>query len=113
MTSTTVSATLDVLHEWFCTHGIPEQLVTDYGSQFTATFKVFTEHNGIRHFRSPPYHLASNGLAERFIQSLKQSLKASLNDGHSLVQCVSSYLLSYRTTAHARTGVPPCQLLMS
>ena len=114
MTSTTVSATLDVLREWFCTHGIPEQLVTDNGSQFTAdAFKVFTKNNGIRHIRSAPYHPASNGLAECFVQSLKQSLKASLNDGRSLVQRVSSYLLSYRTTAHATTGIPPCQLLMS
>ena len=36
MTTTTVSVTLDVLREWFLVHGIPEQLVTDNGSQFTA-----------------------------------------------------------------------------
>ena len=114
MTSTTVSATLDALREWFCTHGIPEQLVTDNGSQFTAdAFKEFTQLNGIRHIKSAPYHPASNGLAERFIQSLKQSLKATLNDGRSLIQRIASYLLMYRTTAHATTGVPPCQLLMS
>ena len=114
MTSTTVSATLDTLREWFCTHGIPEQLVTDNGPQFTAdAFKEFAQLNGIRHIKSAPYHPASNGLAERFIQSLKQSLKASLNDGRSLIQRISSYLLTYRTTAHATTGVPPSQLLMS
>ena len=114
MSTTTVSATLDVLREWFCTHGIPEQIVTDNGSQFTAdAFKVFTQRNGIRHVKSAPYHPASNGLAERFVQSLKQSLKASLNDGRSLTQRLSSYLLTYRTTAHATTGVPPCKLLMS
>ena len=114
MSTTTVSATLDVLREWFCTHGIPEQIVTDNGSQFTAdAFKVFTQRNGIRHVKSAPYHPASNGLAERFVQSLKQSLKASLNDGRSLTQRLSSYLLTYRTTAHATTGVSPCKLLMS
>ena len=36
MSSTMVSATLDVLREWFSVHGIPEQLVTDNGSQFTS-----------------------------------------------------------------------------
>ena len=114
MSSTTVSATLDALREWFGTHGIPEQLVTDNGPQFTAdAFKEFTQLNGIRHIKSAPYHPASNGLAERFIQSLKQSLKASLNDGRSLTQRISSYLLTYRTTAHATTGVSPSQLLMS
>ena len=52
------------------------------------------------------------GLAEKFIQSLKHSLKASQHDGRSLSQCVSSYLLSYRSTTHATTGVAPCKLLM-
>ena len=112
MTSTTVSATLDVLREWFCSNGIPEQLVTDNGPQFTAdAFQHFTQMNGIRHTRSAPYHPASNGLAERFVQSFKMSLKASVNDGRSLTQRLSSFLLTYRTTAHATTGVPPCKLL--
>ena len=113
MSTTTVPATLDVLREWFSVHGIPEQIVTDNGSQFTSdSFKVFTQRNGIRHVKSAPYHPASNGLAERFVQSFKQSLKASLNHGRSLTQRLSSYLLTYRTTAHATTGVPPCKLLM-
>ena len=97
-----------------CVYGIPEQIVTDNGSQFTAdAFKVFTQRNGIRHVKSAPYHSASNGLAERFVQSVKQSLKASLNDERTLTQRLSSYLLTYRTTAHATTGVPLCRLLMN
>ena len=52
--------------------------MTDNGPQFTAEeFDIFTKRNGIKHVKSAPYHPASNGLAERFIQSLKQSLKAS------------------------------------
>lgn len=102
-----------MLREWFATHGIPEQVVTDNGPQFVAEeFEIFVKRNGIKHVKSAPYHPASNGLAERFIKSLKQSLKASENDGRSLCQRLHSYLLSYRTTAHSTTGVPPCQLLM-
>ena len=94
MTSTTVSKTLYVLREWFSRHGISEHLVTDNGLQFIAEdFETFTHHNGIKHTRSAPYHPASNGLAEGFIQSLKQSLQASQNDGHCLSQRVFSYLL--------------------
>ena len=85
MSSTTVSKTLDVLREWFSTHGIPEHLVTDNGPQFIAEeFETFAKCNGIKHVKSAPYHPASNGLAERFVQSLKQSLKASQHDSRSL-----------------------------
>ena len=87
ISTTTVSRTCDVLREWFASHRIPEQLVTDNGPQFTAEeFEIFTKQNGIKHVKSAPYHPASSGLAERFIQSLKQSLKASINDGRSLCQ---------------------------
>ena len=48
----------------------------------------------------------------RGLYSLKQSLKATVNDDRTLVQRLSSYLLTYRTTPHATTGVPPCKLLM-
>ena len=110
MSSTTVSKTLNVLREWFTSHGIPEQIVTDNGPQFIAEeFDVFTKRNGIKHVKSAPYHPASNGLAKRFIQSLKQSPQ---NDGRSLCQRLSSYLLTYRTTSHSTTGVPPCKLLL-
>ena len=85
-------------------------LATDNGPQFIA--EDFAKRNGIKHVKSAPYHPASNGLAERFIQSLKQSLKASQDDGRSLSQRISSYLLTYHTTKHATTGVPPCKLFM-
>ena len=113
MNSTTASKTLDILREWFAFHGVPEHLVTENGPQFVSEeFELFTRRNGIKHIKSAPYHPASNGLAERFIQSLKHSLKASQRDGRSLSQRVSSYLLSYRSTTHATTGVAPCKLLM-
>ena len=46
----------------------PEHLVTDNGLQFVAEeFNMFAKQNGIKHTRSAPYHPASNGLAERFV----------------------------------------------
>lgn len=112
MNSTTVSKTLDVLRDWFGSHGLPHQLVTDNGPQFVAQeFDKFCKSNGIKHVRSAPYHPASNGLVERFVQTLKQSLKATLNDGRSLSHRLSSFLLTYRTTVHATTRVAPCELL--
>ena len=78
MQTTTVSKTIDVLRQMFSMYGVPEHVVSDNGPQFTAEeFAVFLERNGVRHTRSAPYHPATNGLAERFVQSLKQGLRAS------------------------------------
>lgn len=50
MTSTTTAATMDVLREWLAQHDIPEQVVTDNGTQFTSeAFENFTKQNGIKH----------------------------------------------------------------
>ena len=77
MSSTTVAKTIKILRNIFASYGLPEQIVTDNGPQFTATdFAKFMKANGIRHIRSAPYHPASNGLAERLIQSFKQAVKA-------------------------------------
>jgi len=49
-------------------------------------------------------------LAERAVQTMKTSLRKQ-GEG-SLQDRVSRFLLSYRVTPHATTGVPPCELLM-
>ena len=113
MKSTTSAKTIEVLRTMFSAHGLPEQIVTDNGPQFVSEdFEAFLKQNGIKHIRTAPYHPSSNGLAERFVQSLKLALKASLNSGMSLTQRLSNYLLTYRTTPHATTGVSPCSLFL-
>ncbi|XP_018397093.1 PREDICTED: uncharacterized protein K02A2.6-like, partial [Cyphomyrmex costatus] len=54
----------------------PETLVSDNGRTFIAEeFQNFLKNNGIYHKRTAPYHPATNGLAERFVQTLKQALR--------------------------------------
>ena len=62
--------------------------------------------------RSTPYHPATNGLAERFVQSFKQGLKVSQSSGLSLNCRLSYYLLLYRSTPHSTTGVTPSSLFL-
>ena len=60
--------------------------MTDNGPQFVAEdFAMFAKLNGIKHICCTPYHPASNGLAERFVQSLKMALKAMVV--HYSVEC--------------------------
>ena len=48
--------------------------------------------NGIRHLRSAPYHPATNGLAERFIQTFKKAMKAGMKEKGELKQCLENFL---------------------
>ena len=113
MRETTAAKTINVLHTVFSTFGLPEHLVTDNGPQFVSEdFAMFCRLNGIKHIRCAPYHPASNGLAERFVQSLKSALKASVNSGLPLQRRVQNFLLNYRSTPHATTGVSPSSLFL-
>ncbi|XP_031422660.1 uncharacterized protein K02A2.6-like [Clupea harengus] len=112
MRSTTAQKTIEKLAEMFSRFGFPEQLVSDNGPQFvSADLAKFLERHGIQHIRSAPYHPATNGLAERFIQSMKHSLKASQGQG-SLHQRLHAFLLSYRNVPHGTTKESPSTLLM-
>lgn len=113
MTSTLSEKTIEVLRSLFSRYGLPEQIVTDNGPQFTsAEFSDFTKGNGIKHIRSAPYHPASNGQVERFVQTLKRSLKASQQDNKSLQHLLSEFLFEYRATPHSTTKESPSQLFL-
>ncbi len=108
--STTSRTTVRLLEQLFATHGFPEVIVSDNGTCFaSAEFSVFCAANGIRHLRTAPYHPASNGLAERAVQTVKQGLKK--NQGGDLQQRLARFLLSYRRTPQSTTNVSPAELL--
>ena len=73
MGSITTQATIETLKTIFCTHGLPEVIVTDNGPSFNSI--QFSKQNGIRHIRSAPYHPESNGHAEPADKSLNQALR--------------------------------------
>lgn len=58
MPSTTSQLTIDVLRSLFSRYGLPEQLVSDNGPQFTSEeFAQFMKNNGIKHILCtvPPF----------------------------------------------------------
>ena len=112
MTSTTAEQTIQVLRNIFANHGLPEQLVSDNGPQFVSSdFAEFCKSNAIKHLWVAPYHPASNGLAERMVQTFKQAMRRTKNEG-PLQHRIANFLLTYRTTSHTTTNVAPCTLLM-
>jgi len=113
MTSTTTTKTIEALCDMFSRYGIPRQIVSVNGPQFTsAEFDRFINTNGIKHMCVAPYHPASNGLAERMVQTLEKSLHASHVAGTPLAKSLATFLFKYRTTPHTTTGVSPCSLIM-
>ncbi|KII65711.1 Gag-Pro-Pol polyprotein [Thelohanellus kitauei] len=102
--------TIKALQEVFCRTGFPRKIVTDNGPQFVSlSFRQFLKENNIEHVTSPCYHPASNGLAERFIQTLKGSLgETSNSDINTKLQ---KFLLSYRNSIHSSSGNSPAKLL--
>lgn len=75
MNKTTAIKVIEALESIFVNYGIPTQLVSDNGPPFTSKeFVGFCEQLGIQCTKSPAYHPQSNGLAERFVQTVKSSL---------------------------------------
>ena len=115
MKNTTTSATVNVLIEIFARFGIPIQLVSDNGPQLTSQeFEDFMKKLGIKHIRVAPYRPQSNGLAERMVKTLKQSLRAAMaaKDHRTVHQLLGSFLMKYRNVEHATTGVAPAEAML-
>ena len=107
----TSQTTISTLRSIFATHGLPEMLVSDNGPSFkSAEFQGFLKRNGIRHVTVAPYHPASNGLAERAVQTFKSGLKKTTEG--ALPTRLARFLFQYRITPHTTTGISPAELLM-
>ena len=113
MTTTTAMQTIAVLKNIFATHGLPVSMVTDNGPQFTSDeFETYMKFCGIKHVKSPPYHPATNGEAERVVRTFKNSIRKTLLHTKDLHSCVANFLLGYRTSKHSTTNCSPAELLM-
>lgn len=112
MQSTTSGSTIEKLQELFARFGSPETLVSDNGTQFTSQeFEDFMKSIGTRHVLTAPYHPSTNGLAERFVQTLKAALRKGVAT-ESLQQTLNKFLWNYRNISHSTTGEPPAVLLL-
>lgn len=96
---------IEGLKQAFSRYGIPDELISDNGPQFTSTeFHHFMNLYGCNHITSSPRHPQGNGLVERTVQTIKRLLKKSTpNTGNDFYLA----LLAYRSTPHESTGISP------
>ena len=112
MHTATSATTIQALRNMFAKFGLPDQIVSDNGSQFCSDeFQSFLKVNGIRHIRSAPYHPSTNGLAERFVQSFKLAMKSAKASETTIHECLARYLIAYRNAAHNTTQASPASLM--
>ncbi|UYV60875.1 K02A2.6-like, partial [Cordylochernes scorpioides] len=114
MRETTTRKTIEQLRRLFSSYGLPEELVSDNGPQFTGSeMKGFLEGNGIKQTLIPAYHPQSNGLAERAVRTIKTALdKNKRKIGDTIQDTLSKVLLAYRSTPHVTTGKTPSELFI-
>ncbi|XP_043916150.1 LOW QUALITY PROTEIN: uncharacterized protein K02A2.6-like [Protopterus annectens] len=106
----TSTTTIECLRKSFSSQGLPETIVSDNASCFMSVeFKDFLGKNGIVHVTSAPYHAASNGCAERAVQTFKSMMKKA-GEG-SMAAKVSRVLFNYRITPQSTTGLSPAEML--
>lgn len=89
------STVISRLRRTFSQWGVPRTLVTDNGPSFiSAETTQWLKAVGCNHLTTPPYHPQSNGVAERFVRTVKESVSAL---GLSQ-QNIDKFLLFYRSS---------------
>jgi Integrase core domain len=110
--NTDTRTTIRILRRTFSRFGIPVTVVSDNGSQFrSAEMERFTKLNGVRHKFTAPYHPASNGQAERYVQMLKRGLRCMADEPGDLDLKLDRLLLQYQNASNSTTGQSPAELM--
>ena len=98
------------LKDIFTEIGIPRCIVSDGGTQFTSQeFQDFTKTWGIYHRVTSPTNAQSNGQAEHFVQTIKNSLSKAIEGGEDPHLAI----LAYATTPLNHSLPSPAELLNS
>ena len=103
----------DELIKIFSRVGVPQEILTDQGSNFTS--QLLAELYRMLHvkpIRTTPYHPQTDGLVERFNQTLKLMLrKTTAKEGKDWDRLLPFLLFAYREVPQASTGFSPFELL--
>ena len=78
--------------QFFLEYGWPETLISDNGPCYTAeAFTNMMKEYGVNHITSSPHYLQSNGLAEKFVQIVKNMFYKEKEGGKDLFMCLMIY----------------------
>eukprot|EP00731_Ephydatia_muelleri_P005837 Em0003g85a len=106
-------AVAEELGKLFSRVGIPREILTDQGTNFTSQllaelYRLLNVHS----IRTTPYHPQTDGLVERFSQTLKAMLRRTVTEeGKDWDRLLPYLLFAYREVPQASTGFSPFELL--
>lgn len=105
-------STIEILRNVFARNGYPDVMVSDNAAIFKSNeFQSFCTNSGIFQKFIAPGHPATNGLAERNVQTLKQRLAAMAEDPSPISKKVRGILFKYRATP-LRNGKTPSEMYL-
>ena len=97
----------------FCRVGIPNEILSDRGTQFTSDLmNEVARLLSLRQLFTTPYHAMCNGLVERFNGTLKKMLsRMSAEKPKDWDRYISPLLFAYREVPQASLGFSPFEML--
>ena len=103
----------DFLYKTILHHGCPLEIVSDQGREFcNQLVDLLEDLTGFKHKITSAYHPQSNGLDERFYQSLKAQLQKLVNDHQDdWDELLDNVLFAYRSSQHDSTKCTPFLLM--
>ena len=110
--SITARAVATGLLDIFSRIGIPLQILSDQGTQFTGkVLQHLCEGLGIQQIQSTPYHPEGNGVVERMHGPLCAMLTKAAREGQDWVAQVPFALFALRAAPNRDTGFSPFELV--
>ena len=100
-----------ILEVWSRT-GVPKEVFTDQGSQFTSKLMAqLCTKLKVKQVRTSPYHPQSNGALERFHGTLVPMVKKCMSDSLSWPQQLKFCLFALRAMPHKLSGFTPFEVV--
>ena len=98
----------------FSRFGFPRIIHSDRGKNFTAELmSEFAKLGQSKNTFSCRYHPCANGYSERQIQTLKNSIRASVQENtHDWDEMLDTIMMAYRATPHSGTGFSPNRMML-
>ena len=109
----TAEVIVEELMVFFSRIGIPSELLSDGGPQYTAQLmQEALKLLGINHALAAPYHPETNGLCEKANDTVKQMLrKVSADQPKKWDRLLPGVLFAYREVPQATTGLSPFEMV--